>query len=107
HNEAMKILIENTGTQFDGNVINALTHWGGASGLARSPEYQPQNQAVDAGAVFSDPLEARDADTLSRIFSHLYLLENLYDGFYLVDADLRFLVWNGGAHRLVGQAPET
>ena len=36
---AMKILVENTGTQFDGNVINALTRWAAASGLAASPDY--------------------------------------------------------------------
>jgi diguanylate cyclase (GGDEF)-like protein/putative nucleotidyltransferase with HDIG domain/PAS domain S-box-containing protein len=105
HDEAMKILVENTGTQFDGNVINALTRWAAASGIARA-EYVPQNQAADAGGVFNDPQEARDADMLSRIFSHLYLLENLYDGFYIVDSDLKFLVWNDGAHRLVGQPAE-
>ncbi|MGE5194084.1 MAG: HD domain-containing phosphohydrolase, partial [Deltaproteobacteria bacterium] len=103
HDEAMKILVENTGTQFDGNVINALTRCAAASGLSVSPDYIPQNRQADASGVFTDAQEARDADTLSRIFSHLYLLENLFDGFYIVDADLRFLVWNGGMHRLVGQ----
>ncbi len=107
HDDAMKILVENTGTQFDGNVINALTRWAGASGLATSPEYQAQSQTADAGVVFADHQEARDADSLSRIFAHLYLLENLYDGFYLLDAEMRFVVWSGGAHRLVGQPAET
>jgi hypothetical protein len=96
HDEAMKILVENTGTQFDGNVINALLRWAAASGLAKLIEYETPCQPGDVGIVFGDPQEARDADMLSRIFSHLYLLENLYDGFYVVDADLRFLVWNGG-----------
>jgi diguanylate cyclase (GGDEF)-like protein/PAS domain S-box-containing protein len=86
-------------------VINALTRWAAASGITRA-DYVPQNQSADAGGVFNDPQEARDADMLSRIFSHLYLLENLYDGFYIVDSDLKFLVWNDGAHRLVGQPAE-
>jgi diguanylate cyclase (GGDEF)-like protein/putative nucleotidyltransferase with HDIG domain/PAS domain S-box-containing protein len=106
HDEAMKILVENTGTQFDGNVINALLRWAAASGLARSTEYEAPCQPGDVGMVFGDPQEARDAETLARIFSHLYLLENLYDGFYIVDADLHFLVWNGGAQKLVGHAAE-
>jgi len=106
HDEAMKILVENTGTQFDGNVINALMRWAAASGLARSEEYEAPRQPGDVGMVFGDPKEARDAETLARIFSHLYLLENLYDGFYLIGADLRFLVWNGGAQRLVGHPAE-
>jgi diguanylate cyclase (GGDEF)-like protein/putative nucleotidyltransferase with HDIG domain/PAS domain S-box-containing protein len=105
HDEAMKILVENTGTQFDGNVINALTRWATTSGIARAG-YVPQNQAADASGVFSDPQEARDADRLSRIFSHLYLLENLYDGFYIVDSDQKFRVWSDGARRLVGQPAE-
>lgn len=106
HDDAMTILAENTGTQFDGNVINALMRWAGESGFAQSHVYPPQNQPGDAGSVFADPQEAQDADMLSRIFAHLYLLENLYDAFYILDADLRFIVWNGGAQRLVGQPAE-
>jgi diguanylate cyclase (GGDEF)-like protein/PAS domain S-box-containing protein len=87
-------------------VINALTRCAAASGLAVSPEYNPQNLPADAARVFADPQEAHDAAVLAQIFSHLYLLENLYDGFYIIDADLRFLVWNGGMNRLVGETAE-
>src|SRR5579872_1397953 len=48
HDEAMKILVENTGTQFDGNVINALLRWAGASGLNRSQDYQEAQHPADA-----------------------------------------------------------
>jgi len=106
HEEAMRILVENTGTQFDGNVINALMRWAGACGLNKSAEYRAENLPAETGQVFVDPREARDADALSRIFAHLYLLENLYNGFYIVDADLRFVVWNGAAQRLMGHAAE-
>lgn len=106
HEEAMTILVENKGTQFDGNVINALMRWAGDAGLATSSEYQPPNQPTSAGVVFADSQEVHDADIFSRIFSHLYLLENLYDGFYIVDAEMRFLVWNGGMQRLVGRPAE-
>ncbi len=106
HDEAMTILGENTGTQFDGNVINALLRWVGESGFAKSRTYPPQAETGDSGSVFADPQQAHDAEVLSRIFAHLYLLENLYDGFYVIDADLRFIVWNGGAQRLVGQPAE-
>jgi diguanylate cyclase (GGDEF)-like protein/PAS domain S-box-containing protein/putative nucleotidyltransferase with HDIG domain len=106
HDEAMKILVENTGTQFDGNVINALTRCAAESGLAVSPDYVPQNRPVDTSGIFGDAQEAHDAAVLSQIFSHLYLLENLYDGFYIVDADLRFVLWSSGMHRLVGVTAE-
>ncbi len=106
HDDAMAILVENKGTQFDGNVISALTRWAAGSGLAASAEYEPPKQTSGVVEVFADPQEAHDADTLARIFSYLYLLENLYDGFYVVDADLRFRLWNGGMHRLAGHPPE-
>jgi diguanylate cyclase (GGDEF)-like protein/PAS domain S-box-containing protein len=48
--------------------------------------------------------EALEAGSLCHIFSYLYLLESLYDGFYLVDSDLRFVVWNGGAENLLGHS---
>jgi diguanylate cyclase (GGDEF)-like protein len=106
HDEAMAILVENKGTQFDGNVISALTRWAANAGLAGTTEYDPPKQTSGTVDVFSDPQEAHDADTLARIFSHLYLLENLYDGFYLVDADLRFRLWNAGMNRLAGHPAE-
>jgi diguanylate cyclase (GGDEF)-like protein/PAS domain S-box-containing protein len=40
---------------------------------------------------------------LCHIFSYLYGLESTYDGFYLVDSDLRFRIWNSGMERLLGQ----
>ena len=106
HDDTMRILLENTGTQFDGNVINALARWSGTCGLNKCLDYKAEHEPPEAGPVFIDPQDAEDADTLSRIFSHLYLLENLYDGFYLVDADLRFVVWNDGIHKLVGQSSD-
>lgn len=106
HDDTMKILLENTGTQFDGNVINALARWSGACGLNKCRDYQTENQPAETASPPSDDADRRDADLLSQIFSHLYLLESSYDAFYIVDADLRFVVWNDGAHRLVGQSAD-
>ena len=106
HDETVKILQENTGTQFDGNIINALARWAGTCGLNKCRDYQAENRPPETGPVSVDPQDSRDADVLARIFSHLYLLENLYDAFYLIDADLQFVVWNEGAQRLVGQPAE-
>jgi diguanylate cyclase (GGDEF)-like protein/putative nucleotidyltransferase with HDIG domain/PAS domain S-box-containing protein len=103
HDDTMKILLENTGTQFDGNVINALARWASACGLNKCHDYQSENQPPEAGLVTTEAADRRDADVLMPIFSHLYQVENLYDGFYVVDSDLRFVVWNDGVQRLVGQ----
>ena len=106
HDDTMRILLENSGTQFDGNVINALARWAGACGLNTCRDYQSENQPREAAPAPPGPDDRRDTDILLRIFSHLYLLENLYDGFYVVDADLRFVIWNDGVRRLAGQPAE-
>ncbi|MBI3862210.1 MAG: diguanylate cyclase [Planctomycetia bacterium] len=106
HDDTVKILQENTGTQFDGNVINALARWAGKCGLNKCRDYQAEHRPPETGPAAVDSPEAADAEMLSRIFSHLYLLENQYDAFYLVDADQQFIVWNEGAERLVGQPAE-
>src|SRR5690606_248039 len=68
----------------------------------------------DAGRRLSSTLASavsretvRQAGELSHVFSFLYLLETLYDGFCLVDADERFVVWNHGLERLTGLSAQT
>ena len=42
--------------------------------------------------------------SLCQMFSHLYVLETLYDGFYLLDSDLKFALWNRGISNLLGRS---
>src|SRR5690606_37711935 len=46
--------------------------------------------------------EAREADSLCRIFSYLYMLESLYDGILMVDAEQQVIMWNLGLENLSG-----
>ena len=48
------------------------------------------------------PEETLEASWLCHIFSYLYVLESLYDGFYMVNSDLKFVVWNRGIEKLLG-----
>ena len=96
HREILKVLTESAGTRFDANVVSTLARWIDTEGLPFS--YGQLNDANPNGPV--DPREALEANTLGHLFSYLYLLESLYDGFYVVDADLRCVVWNRGAERL-------
>ncbi|MGH7128007.1 MAG: HD-GYP domain-containing protein, partial [Planctomycetaceae bacterium] len=85
HTDIMDILMDCAGTQFDGNVVSALSRW-----------KQKEPDAAHGGDVeFSSgdglpapahPQEALEASTLGHVFSYLYVLESLYDGFYLVDS---------------------
>jgi hypothetical protein len=38
------------------------------------------------------PEEAIEASIFGHIFSYLYLLESLYDGFSIIDSDLKFIL---------------
>jgi diguanylate cyclase (GGDEF)-like protein/PAS domain S-box-containing protein len=100
HDEILQILIDGSGTQFDGNIVQALSRRVQQTGSAFSGEYQ--DSAILGGP--SGPNEAREADSLCRIFSYLYLLESLYDGFLIVDAEQQVISWNLGLEKLTGYA---
>ncbi len=94
--EALKQLKESD-ARFDGNVVAALSRLAEATG-------------PDAGALATHPAdcelaplppgETQEAASLGQIFSYMYILESLYDGFTLVDADLRFVLASRGSVRL-------
>lgn len=106
HAEAMEILQEAAGKQFDGNVVSALGRCIDLHGLPQEQIDESLTGPAGRGPAFSRPEEALEASQLGHIFSYLYLLEHLYDGFYVVDSDLKFLIWNGGAQKLLGHTPE-
>lgn len=101
HVEAMRVLEHHAGRQFDGNIVRTLERW------SQSPQgnyVQHSEDPASRSNVFSH-LSAEDAerlDSLCAVFNHLYTLETLYDGFFIVDSDLRFITWNTGAEQLLG-----
>lgn len=102
HHEVMSVLMEAAGTQFDGNVIRALARWIEKEGLPFAEGLAAgQDQRSAPGPAQTE--DALEANSLGHIFAYLYLLESLYDGFYLVDSDMRFVVWNLGIERLLGR----
>jgi diguanylate cyclase (GGDEF)-like protein/putative nucleotidyltransferase with HDIG domain/PAS domain S-box-containing protein len=100
HAEVMSILVQYSGTQFDGNIVSALARCCQDEG---PPDYSPGVSYPGIGSGSLGPVEALEASTLCHIFNHLYLLESLYDGFYLIDSDLRVVVWNRGLDSLLGR----
>ena len=94
--EALKRLKESD-TRFDGNVVAALSRLAEAAGpdsgaLATHP--------ADCELTPLPPGETQEAASLGQIFSYMYILESLYDGFTLVDGDLRFVLASRGSVRL-------
>lgn len=101
HEEILSILAGSAGTRFDGNLVNLVNRWIQAEGLPSNREMQ--EPAKLQGAGFFQLAEEMQASSLCHIFSYLYGLESTYDGFYLVDSDLRFRIWNTGMERLLGR----
>lgn len=100
HEEILSILGGSAGTRFDGNLVNLMNRWIQAEGLPSSRELQEPPKLQGAG--FFQLAEEMQASSLCHIFSYLYGLESTYDGFYLVDSDLKFRIWNTGMERLLG-----
>jgi diguanylate cyclase (GGDEF)-like protein/putative nucleotidyltransferase with HDIG domain/PAS domain S-box-containing protein len=100
HHEIIETLTTAKNVQFDENVVAALTRWIETEGNTFSNE----SPGEAAGPVAAFPEEPLQASSLGNIFSYLYVLESLYDGFYLVDSDLRFVVWNQNIERLLGRS---
>jgi len=102
HDEIMQILMLGAGTQFDGNIICSLARWVEDGRV-------PTGMHLDSRGLLPSEVSDRafrgDSDSagaLCHIFAYLHLLENLYDGFYLINEDQRFVVWNRGAENLLG-----
>jgi len=96
HDEIMSILVSAAGTQFDGNVIGALQRW-----IETNEDRLDQLRNGRTGP----PALPDDSNTLSSlpaVFTHLYQLESLYDGFFVLDSEKRFVVWSCGAEALLG-----
>lgn len=102
HDEIMKILMAESGKQFDGNVVSALARWVQHDGLPFAAQTAELHDRGRNRTPFSLE-EAAEAMALCQIFSYLYVLENVYDGFHIVDADRRFVVWNRGVEQLSGR----
>lgn len=96
HSEAMDQLQRGAGSQYDGNVISAMTRWFEFDQIPA----ELQNARHDRYQL--TPEEVIEAGSLSHVFSYLYLLESLYHGFYIASTDGTVQVWNHGCEEVIG-----
>jgi diguanylate cyclase (GGDEF)-like protein len=100
HAEILNILEEQSGTRYDGNVIRTLNRWHEAEGesLQRygDPRY-PQAQITDVSDEHRNELVA-----IAQFINVLYQFQQLYDGFYIVDANEKFCIWSDGMPGITG-----
>lgn len=105
HGEIMKLLMEESGKKFDGNIVNSLARWVQQDGIPFAAQTAEPHQHASRKLPMTLE-EVAEAMALGQIFSHLHMLENLYDGFHIVDSERRFVLWNRGIERLVGRTAD-
>jgi len=92
--DVVKALVESD-RQLDRNVISALRRWlesGGVSAL----DNQKQAEASISVSAPIDKATIAQSNSMCHAFAYLYLLESLYDGYYVVDPDLKLVICNRG-----------
>ena len=105
HEEVMKILTDQSGSRYDGNVVRTLNRWYESSGDSLFGLGDPFGKTDDALPLMSND-ERNEVVVLSQILSSLYQFHSLYDGFYIVDEQMNYVVWSDGMSELSGKSLE-
>ena len=98
HPQVMTALSESE-RQLDRNVIAGLRRWLESGGLATLSDDRQAAESIRASAPI-DAATMAQANSLCHAFSYLYLLESLYDAYYVVDPDLRMVICSRGVNTL-------
>ncbi|MEZ6133186.1 MAG: diguanylate cyclase [Planctomycetaceae bacterium] len=104
HEEVLKILAEQSGSRYDGNVIRTLNRWYEADGGRLFP-FADAFADPPAVATMTDA-ESDEMLVLCQILNTLYQFQTLYDGYFILDAKQNYCVWSAGMQELSGQAAE-
>ena len=101
HEEVIKILNEQSGSRYDGNVVRTLNRWYESDGHKLFPITDQFGEEAPA-----EPLSERDRNevvVMSQILNTLYQFQCLYDGYFILDADMKYCVWSDGMPELTGR----
>ena len=99
HDAAMAALAGGAGHRYDPTILDNLGRWVASQGDPDQLDgLLDRVQGPTAG-------ETLGAVRLCHVFGYLALLETLYEGFCLLDGDLRCGVWSPGLEGLLGAAP--
>ncbi len=100
HQEVMRILEEKSGSRYDGNVVRTLGRWYEAEGDILFRHSDPFHGADAQGDITES--ERKSIITLTQILNVLYQFQQLYDGYFILDAAECYSVWSDGMPGLTG-----
>ena len=101
HDEVIKILTEQSGSRYDGNVVSALNRWFQADGSVLFSMADPIEQGQ--APVAMDQEERNEVVVLAQVLNVLYQFQSLYDGYFILDEDQNYCVWSDGMAQLTGK----
>lgn len=104
HEEVIKILTEQSGSRYDGNVVRTLNRWYESSGDTLFGLGDPIGHPAVHPSMSDD--QSDEVVVLSQILSALYQFQSLYDGFFIVDKDMNYTIWSDGMFQLCGKSLE-
>jgi len=104
HEEVIKILTEQSGSRYDGNVIRTLSRWHEAEGDCLFALSDPYGDSAPSAVMSTD--ECNEVMVLTQILNTLFQFQNLYDGYFIIDADQNYVVWSDGMSQLCGKSSE-
>ncbi len=100
HQEVMAILDEKSGSRYDGNVVRTLARWYEAEGDTLFRNCDPFQPAEKPSEL---PEELRNnIVVLTQILNVLYQFQELYDGYFLLDAHGTYCIWSDGMPGMTG-----
>ena len=94
HSAAVTEMLESD-RQLDRNVIAALRRWLPGGGQSLLADHKQAVDSIRASAPI-DSSTVGQASSLCHAFAYLYVLESLYDGYYITDPDLKLVVCSTG-----------
>lgn len=101
HEEVMKILNEQSGSRYDGNVIRTLNRWYEESGDGLFGLKEPMSEQSVCADVSDE--QRNEVVVLTQVLNLLYQYQTLYDGYFIVNSDLNYITWSVGMEDLCGR----
>ena len=102
HEEVIKILNEQSGSRYDGNVIRTLSRWYESDGDVLFSLGDPFGSPDEPIRIEDD--ERTEVVVLTQILHVLYQFQTLYDGYFLLDASGNYCIWSEGMEELSGKS---
>ena len=104
HEEVMKILHEQSGSRFDGNVVRSLGRWYEAEGDSLFSYSDPFGEPQAPAAVSEE--QRNEIVVLTQMLHVLFQFQMLYDGYFILDRHGNYCIWSDGMPGLTSRPIE-